>query len=214
MTESILVFCAHSDDQIFGVGGTLAKYAKEGKDIHTVIFSFGELSHVWLRKEVTAEMRAKEAINADKIIGGKGVEFLGFRESKFETDFKSNNGKQLIKEYLKKYKPNKIFVHSINDPHRDHKTVYKLVMETLEETHSKADVYMYDVWNPLNFRQRQKPQMYVDISETFQTKIKALNTFKSQWAALFFLMWSMYARGFFNGLHINSKYAERFSKVR
>src|SRR5512137_2295312 len=41
-TNSVLIICAHSDDQVFGPGGTVAKYAKEGKRVHTIIFSYGE----------------------------------------------------------------------------------------------------------------------------------------------------------------------------
>lgn len=48
MVERILVIVAHSDDQMLGPGGTLVKYAKEGKEIHTVIFSYGALKIVFL----------------------------------------------------------------------------------------------------------------------------------------------------------------------
>ncbi|MFA4887817.1 MAG: PIG-L family deacetylase, partial [Candidatus Nanoarchaeia archaeon] len=39
--ETILVFAAHPDDEIIGVGGTIAKYAQEGKDVIVTIFSDG-----------------------------------------------------------------------------------------------------------------------------------------------------------------------------
>ena len=58
--ENIFVFCAHSDDQIFGPGATLAKYASVGKGIYTVIFSYGRLSHPHFREEVIIETRVKE----------------------------------------------------------------------------------------------------------------------------------------------------------
>ena len=74
---SILVICAHSDDQIIGAGGAIAKYAREGYDIHTIILSFGESVKPHLRREVISKVRIKEAQKADKIIGGKGVVFLG-----------------------------------------------------------------------------------------------------------------------------------------
>ena len=41
--EAVLFLCAHNDDQLIGAGGTIAKYAKEGKKIVTIVFSFGEI---------------------------------------------------------------------------------------------------------------------------------------------------------------------------
>jgi LmbE family N-acetylglucosaminyl deacetylase len=70
---AMLVICAHSDDQIIGVGGAIAKYAKEGYDIQTIVMSFGEGVKPHIRREVISRTRIKEAQRADKIIGGKGV---------------------------------------------------------------------------------------------------------------------------------------------
>ena len=75
--DDILVFCAHSDGKILGPGGTLAKYAKEGKKVRSIIFSYGEYSQPHLKKEIIINRRIKEAEEADKAIKGKGVQFLG-----------------------------------------------------------------------------------------------------------------------------------------
>ena len=104
MKESVFVICAHSDDQILGPGGTLAKYAKEGKEIFTIIFSYGETSHFWLKKKVSAEIRVKEAQNADKVIGGSGVVFFGLKEGKFFEEVKNKDIKDKVKKLLKEKK--------------------------------------------------------------------------------------------------------------
>ena len=59
--KSILVFCAHSDDEIFGPGATLAKYSRQGKKVYTVIFSYGESALAWLKPEVAIKTRIEEA---------------------------------------------------------------------------------------------------------------------------------------------------------
>ena len=38
----IMVFAAHPDDEVIGAGGTIAKYAREGRQVVSVIFSYGE----------------------------------------------------------------------------------------------------------------------------------------------------------------------------
>ena len=84
----ILIVCAHSDDQIIGAGGTMAKYAGQGFEVHTVIMSFGEGVRPHVKREFVAKTRIKESQKADKIIGGSGVTFLGLKEAQFEKDFK------------------------------------------------------------------------------------------------------------------------------
>ena len=48
--DRILILAPHPDDEILGVGGTIAKYSKEGKNNYVVIFSYGEVSH--LKEEI------------------------------------------------------------------------------------------------------------------------------------------------------------------
>ena len=100
---SILVICSHSDDQVLGVGGAIAKYADEGYDIHTVVMSFGESFKPHMRREIISKTRIKESQRADKILGGRGVIFLGLKEMRFEDDFDkrgiSKNFKNIIASY-------------------------------------------------------------------------------------------------------------------
>lgn len=212
--ESILVICAHSDDQIFGAGGTLANYSKEKANIFTVIFSHGQGSHPWLKEKVTIKMRVKEAKAADKVIGGNGVMFCGFNELKIEEDFKRRRFKSKLIYIIKKNKPTKIFMHSIDDPHPDHQAVNKIVLDAVDSMKEKIEVYCFDIWNPWIVKYRNHPKMVVDISDTLKVKIKALNCFKSQFVALLTLMPSVYVKAFFSGIQYNLRFAEVFVKVR
>ena len=212
--NSVMVFCAHSDDQIFGAGGTLAKYAREGGKIFTVVFSFGEYSHPWLRKRVTIEIRVEESQRADKVIGGSGVIFLGLKEGKFASEIEEKDVKANIARIIEKNRPSKIFTHSIDDPMPDHRAVHKCILSILDKMEYECDVYTFDIWNLFNARERKNPKMYVDISSTFKTKLKALKCFKSQWHAMFSLLWSVYFKAFMDGLSNNCRFAERFYKVR
>ncbi|MBD3248758.1 hypothetical protein GF336_01815 [Candidatus Woesearchaeota archaeon] len=212
--ESILVFCAHSDDQIFGPGATLAKYAEQGKEIYTIILSYGEAGLPWLKKEEAIKTRVKESEKADKIIGGRGILFLGLKEGKFlkQAEFKEIDEK--IKHMINKIKPAKIFTHNPEDPHPDHRASYKIMMKILEDTGYSCEIYAFDIWNPFTFKRSHLPKLYVDVSDTFQKKIKALKCFPSQFSSLLALFWSVYVRAIAHGLHIQKRYAERFFKIR
>jgi len=211
--ETILVLCAHNDDQVLGAGGTLAKYASEGKRVRTIIFAFGEKSHPYLKPELVIETRMKEALASDKIFGGSGIAYLGLEEGNFTEGIKKKGIKEKIKFLIKQEKPSKIFTHSSDDPHPDHNATYALVMDILKKTKLDCEVYSFDVWNPINIRQQGRPKLVVDITKTFETKMKAINAHKSQKLALFSLVWSVYVKAILNGWNNNCKYAEVFYRL-
>ena len=215
--EAIVVFCAHPDDQVFGVGGTIARYAREGKKVYSVIFSYGESSHPWLRKKVTAGMRKKECEEADSILGGSGLIFLGLREGRFKEEIRKKGIKSRLKEVMRACSPSKVFVHSIDDRDPvagDHRVVHDVITEVIDEMDYKGELYSFEVWNPINIRERSLPRMYVDVSDTFRVKTRALKCFRSQWVAMTLLYWSVYARAITNGIRSGYGLAERFYKLR
>ncbi len=210
----MLVFCAHNDDQILGPGGSLIKYAKEGKVVKTYVFSYGETSHMHLKEEVVKQMRVEEVYESDRIMGGSGVFFFGLKVGKFRQGFKEKELDKKVKDIIKKEKPSKIFTHSLDDPHPDHRAVFSLITGILDAMKFKGDVYCFNVWNPVNFRRRDSPKLVVDTSETFNTKIKAFLAHKSQKMTIISLLWSVYLRDWWNGWRNNYKFAEVFYKVR
>ncbi|MBI4144893.1 PIG-L family deacetylase [Candidatus Woesearchaeota archaeon] len=179
MAETILFLCAHNDDQIIGGGGTFAKYANEGKRVKTVVFSYGQQSHPYLKPGAIVKTRVKEALKSDRILGGSGITFLGLAEGKFLKGFAEKGIKDKVTDVIDKEKPDKIFTHSIDDPHPDHKAVHKLVTEITTEKRL-TNIYTFDVWNPLNIRRRDQPRLVVDVTKTFQAKLKAYDAHESQ----------------------------------
>lgn len=211
--DNIIVICAHSDDQIFGPGGTIAKYAQEGKNIYTIIFSYGELSHPWFKQAITTKMRINEAKEVDKIIKGKGVFFLGLDEGKFEEQFEKE-GKQKLLDILRQNSPKSIFTHSEDEPLKDHRLVNKIVRSLVEEQNIDCHIYTFDVWNLFDLKKNKYPKLVVDISDTFSIKIAALKIFKSQFMAMIALLWSVYLKAFFNGIKYKKRFVEVFYKIK
>jgi len=212
--ETVLVLCAHSDDQIFGLGGTLAKYVQEGKRVIIVVFSYGERSHPWLKRKVTVKMRVKESHEAAKIIGVKNTMFLGISEGSFSKEINDKDIHNRINRMIKKYKPAKIFTHAGDDPMPDHAALNKFVLELCDEIEYRGDVYSFDVWTPVKLKERNIPKLYIDITKTLGIKTKALKCFESQWMSLVLLLWSVYWRAVRNGLKNHTRYAEVFYKIR
>lgn len=212
--ETLLILCAHNDDQIIGAGGTIVKYKKEGKRVVTVVFSYGEMSHPHIKGEVTKGIRLEELRESDKILGIDKTINLGLKEGQFPKEIIDKKVTKKIVNLIRTEKPSKIFTHNIDDPMPDHRAVYKLVQAILDTIKVDAEVYTFNVWNIFNFRKRDVPKLVVDISKSFQTKIKAFKAHKSQKMAMISLLWNVYLQAILNGWSNNTKYAEVFLRIK
>lgn len=215
MVETALVFCAHPDDQIIGMGGAIARYSQEEKDVIVIIFSRGGASSPWLKKKVLLDERKKETESIDKFIGVKKTINLGLKDGELEKEIENKKVKKIVKEIIKHYRPTQIFTHSKFDPHlsKDHKAVNKAVIDVLVNLDPKRKIstFVFEVWN---VRGEVHPKMYVDISGTFRKKIRAMLMFRSQWMSIYPLLAPVYIRARLAGLQNRTKFAERFYKVR
>lgn len=81
----ILAVLAHPDDETFGMGGTLAFYAKQGVKVHLVCATRGEVGEVTEEQmkgfSSVGEMREHELMCAAGTLGLAGVHFLDYRDS-------------------------------------------------------------------------------------------------------------------------------------
>ena len=212
--ETIIVLSAHSDDFVLGAGGTIANYTKERKKVIAIVFSYGENSHPWLKEKVVQKMRSDETFEASKILHCKTY-FFDCRELHFTEDYHQKNIEQKMIQLITKEKPTKIFTHSHEDPHPDHKAVHNITLNLLEKLPSsnQPEVYMYSIWNPVSFRTKY-PALYNNISTTFKTKMEALKTFRSQRIIISYPLLILIWRNFFEGFKTRSRFAEKFFRIK
>ncbi|RPJ51303.1 MAG: GlcNAc-PI de-N-acetylase [Chloroflexi bacterium] len=85
MPKVLLAVLAHPDDETFGMGGTLALYARRGVDVYLVCGTRGEVGEMdpkYMRGFTTiAERREAELRCAAENLGLKDVYFLNYRDS-------------------------------------------------------------------------------------------------------------------------------------
>lgn len=221
---TMLIFCAHSDDQILGCGGTMAKYSKEGYEINTFIFSYGELSYPYMKKEHITEIRIKESEDANKIVGGSKVVFFNLKDGQVGKEISQKKVLKKICEIMQKEKPVKIFTHAQDDFHPDHRAVHKAIVDSYDYLHKntgfKSEIYAFEISQFWNIRKRKQPILVIDIRNEFRTKIRALHAFKSQ-INLFshtievnLLYLGVYIRAIIAGIKYKTKMAEIFYKIR
>jgi len=211
---TVLVCAAHADDEVIGVGGTIAKLAEKGEEVVVVIFFYGvnfiaRLTSwpILMPEDELIKIRVKESKEAGKILGVHKTIFLGMRGYNPELEFDMDKKKTLL-NLIKKYNPDKVFFHSIKDGHRDHRFVNKVMFEILDELENKPEVYTYQI-NLFDFSERD-PKVIYDVSKTYKKKFRALECFKSQilWTALLKPM--ILLKGIYFGKKHNMKFAEYF----
>ena len=210
--ETILVFSAHSDDFVIGAGGTIANYTKEGKKVIVVIFSYGESSLPRLQEKIIQNMRAKETLEACKLLQCAAI-FFDLKEFHFKPEYKAKKVEEKLLQLLQTEKPAKIFTHSGEDPHPDHSAVNSITAELMDKSKLKLEVYIYSVWNPVSFKTKF-PSLRMDISETFSLKLKALKTFRSQKWHILYPFFLLLIRALRDGLKIRKRFGERFYRIR
>lgn len=144
----LLAVLAHPDDESFGMGGTLARYAAEGVDVHIAIATDGVAGSVaggyeYALKEL-AEVRQKELEAAVGVLGGK-LHTLGYRDSGYigdpanqhpdafiNSDFHEATGK--VVALIRSIRPQVVVTHDETGGyyHPDHIHCWKITKEAFE----------------------------------------------------------------------------------
>lgn len=179
----ILVIAPHPDDEIIGVGGTIAKRAKAGDEVYVCVVTKGQ--EPLFSKESVEQVRA-ECQEADKYLGVKETIFLDFPAVMLETVPRYEfNGK--IAELVQKVNPDEVYIPHRGDMQIDHQMVVDAAMVAVRprgKNYPKR-VYAYETlsetgWNIPNTMNEFIPTVYEDISDCFHTKLEAMSVFESQ----------------------------------
>ena len=104
--KTLLVVLAHPDDESFGMGGTLALYARRGVDVYLVCATRGEVGDVDIKYldgyTSVAERREAELRCAAQKLGLKDVFFLNYRDSGMPGSPDNHHPQALVAQPLEK----------------------------------------------------------------------------------------------------------------
>lgn len=190
MPSKILVIVAHPDDEVLGCGATISKYAKEGNKVFCLFLGRGKSSrHVVVEKKKTEQEQGvleKEARLAGKILGISKMFFENFPDQQYDTVPLLDIVKALEK-IKNKTKPDIIFTHHFGDLNFDHQITFKAVLTAFRPVKGETAREIYSFENPSSTEwampNRQNyfvPNVFIDVTSTFDKKIKALGAYKSE----------------------------------
>lgn len=170
----ILVIAAHPDDEVFGVGGTIVKHVKKGDEVYVVIVTDGVLAKCYGENRFDiVQRRRKICLEVTKALGVKEVLFFNLPDAKLDTVPQLNLNK-LLEDVIEKVQPYRVYTHSPNDLHRDHRIVFESTMVATRK--NVSEVYCYEV---LSSTSGFKPNVYIDISNELKHKLKALSYYRN-----------------------------------
>ncbi len=185
--KKILIIAAHPDDEILGCGGTVARLTKEGYQAYTLILGEGITSRDKTRerdlREKEIEILKMNTSKANKIIGVKEVFLLDFPDNRFDSvDFLDIVKK--IESIKNKVKPHIVFTHSKWDLNIDHQITYQAVITAFRPLPGEVarEIFSFEVLSSTEWNYPQKffPNIYFDISETIDIKLKAMQEYTSE----------------------------------
>jgi len=166
----ILVIAPHSDDEVFGCGGTLALLQQQGCDLKVVIMTDGGQGDPkgYSDGEVVA-VRQRESIAALGLLGIDDVMFLGEADGDFR--YSPAVADQLI-SIMDDFAADWLFSPSVLDYHRDHIAVSLSVLNVWQQRGCRERVFLYEIW------QTVPATWVVDISSVFALKQQAVQCYQ------------------------------------
>ncbi|MGB6301511.1 MAG: PIG-L deacetylase family protein [Rivularia sp. (in: cyanobacteria)] len=179
----VLVIAPHHDDEVLGVGGTIAKYAAEGAEVYVAIITRGYPPEY---TEESCEQDVKEAHKAHKHLGVKETIFLSFPAAKLDTIPHRDVNVQLS-NLVSKIQPDLLFIPFIGDIHLDHQRIFlsSLVAARPNNPNAPKAIYAYETLSETNWyapyvTPNFVPNVFIDISEHLETKLQAMQMYASQ----------------------------------
>ena len=189
----VLVIAAHPDDPDFLAGGTIARLAKQGREVGYLILTNGNKGSGdrSVTSEQLAAIRAQEQRRAAHVLGVRSVEFLRYEDGELED---TRDLRRAVTREIRRWRPDLIITlnphrtyNNFPGWHRDHRVagrvaldcVYPLARDHLAFPELSPEYEPHSV-REVHFIQWEQPRLIVDISETMELKLEAIRCHASQ----------------------------------
>jgi LmbE family N-acetylglucosaminyl deacetylase len=217
---NVLVVGAHPDDSELCCFGTLARCVDRGDSVVVCSVTNGNQGHATIEPERLRMVRMAESAKAAAVIGAS---YCTLDVDDMELDATDKTVRLRMTELIRSVKPDLVITHDPDDYHPDHNATSELVMYCLVQatlTHCKTESPAIDKIMHLYHMDKVgggvfTPTEFVDISDTYEKKEKALACHASQIDYLekrghLHLMHAMKVLAEFRGIQSGCRFAEGF----
>lgn len=177
---NVLVIAPHPDDDVLGVGGTMAEASSQGKEVFSVYLTDGRGSprvDKTISDDEMAIQRQKEALAALEAVGAGGGFFLKRRSEELAGEAGRKAERELV-EILQFIRPEEVFLPAPYERHRTHQRCTHLSIEALRTVAGlETSLLGYSLWGSFWGGKRRVVR---DISPFIKKKIAAALAHASQ----------------------------------
>lgn len=179
----ILVFAAHPDDEVLGMGGTIALHADGGDGVRVVCVTDGSSSQ-YPGDTDTRERKNAEAKRAAQILGVTDYVHLDLPDMRLDTVAHVDLNR-VVEEHVREFAPAIVYT-AHPDVNRDHRALFDSVCVAVRPVPGQAvrRVLTYaptssTEWTPAGANWFV-PTWYVDITGTLERKLEAFRCFATE----------------------------------
>ncbi|HET6624790.1 MAG TPA: PIG-L deacetylase family protein [Nocardioidaceae bacterium] len=174
----ILTVAAHPDDETLGAGGTMAWHAARGDTVWALVLTDGVTS-----RHDRVELQAECARRACDTLGVERLTLVGLPDQRLDTHSLLDVIKP-IEQAIDELRPDVVLTHFAGDVNDDHRLVARATMVATRPVggSSVRRVCAFQIpsstdWAPPIPGSVFTPNLYVDISETLETKLTAMKAY-------------------------------------
>jgi LmbE family N-acetylglucosaminyl deacetylase len=172
--STVLVICAHPDDEAIGCGGTLRRHVLDGDEVSVVFLTSGERGGHG--SEDPGGTREREAHEAAGVLGIQRVEFWR------EPDGRLRASRELtgrLAALIARLGPAVLYAPHRADDHADHRAAARLTRRALTAAGHHAELRCFEIWAPII-----EISAVIDISAVIEDKLRAIRCYRSQCAVM------------------------------
>lgn len=186
--DKVLIFAAHPDDELLGVGGTVRRLADEGKVVRAVILAEGLTSRNDKRsdtdKQELLELQS-DARKAAELVGYTSIDFCGLPDNRMDSVDLLDIIK-VISRFVDKYDPDTIFTHHHGDLNIDHRRTCEAVLTACRPVNRNIvkRIYAFETpssteWN-YTYQEPFCPTVFFDVTGTLEAKVQGMGCYRTE----------------------------------
>lgn len=189
MNKKVLVIVAHPDDEILGMGGTIAKYVEQGDEVALLIVTDGSTSQYKDSPDLQAIIEEKkiETKDAADILGINKIYYGGQPDMRLDVTAHTLVN-AAIENVVDDFQPDIVYTHFEGDVNRDHQCVYQSTLVACRPVPGQKikELYSFSVpssteWNVQTKQAVFTPTVYVDIEGIYaEKKYKAMACYRTE----------------------------------